>query len=232
MAARAIDVLDALRAADLVHICCHSSSNGLHLAEGDLLTAADLQTISGALRARLVVLSACYAGGIDASASIAAELLRLSVNTLAPLQKLPKEEFISTPLDAGLNAPRVFAGNAWSFFFAEVISGILGRSTHIRDDSVCLHINEYDPSNRAHFYINSVLNAGNIDYPFDRSYIGGFDKHIEHHPFPFISSRQLDEARDLLRTLCKTYSLTYTEASLAKILIEVLQVDLEVVLGT
>ncbi len=125
--------------------------------------------------------------------------------------------------------PRVLAGNLLSFVFAEVISGILGKSTHMRDDSVSLHIKEYDPSSRAHFYINSVLNAGNINYPFDRSYIGGFDKHIEHHLFPFLSSRKLDEASDRVRALCEKYDLPYTEGSLGKILLEGLKVDLKVV---
>jgi linoleoyl-CoA desaturase len=108
-----------------------------------------------------------------------------------------------------------------------VISGILGRSTHIRDDSVCLHINEYDPSNRAHFYINSLLNAGNIDYPFDRAYIGGFDKHIEHHLFPFLSSRKLDEASERVRALCEKYDLPYKEGSLGRIMLEAIKLDLK-----
>ena len=142
---------------------------------------------------------------------------------------LAKKELIELPLEAGLNAPRVLAGNLLSFLFAEVISGILGKSTHIRDDSVSLHIKEYDPSSRAHFYINSVLNAGNIDYPGDRAYIGGFDKHIEHHLFPFLSSRKLDEASDRVRALCEKYGLPYKEGSLAKILYEGLKVDLKVV---
>jgi linoleoyl-CoA desaturase len=143
------------------------------------------------------------------------------------IKKLAKTEFVSMPMQAGLNAPRVFAGNAFSFFFAEVISGILGRSTHIRDDSVCLHINEYDPSNRAHFYINSLLNAGNIDYPFDRAYIGGFDKHIEHHLFPFLSSRKLDEASARVRALCEKYDLPYKEGSLGRIMLEAIKLDLK-----
>jgi hypothetical protein len=142
---------------------------------------------------------------------------------------LAKKELIELPLEAGLNAPRVLAGNLLSFLFAEVISGILGKSTHIRDDSISLHIEEYDPSSRAHFYINSVLNAGNIDYPGDRAYIGGFDKHIEHHLFPFLSSRKLDEASDRVRALCEKYDLPYTEGSLGKILYEGLKVDLKVV---
>jgi linoleoyl-CoA desaturase len=142
---------------------------------------------------------------------------------------LAKKEFVTLPLEAGLNAPRVLAGNLLSFVFAEVISGILGKSTHMRDDSVSLHIKEYDPSSRAHFYINSVLNAGNINYPFDRSYIGGFDKHIEHHLFPFLSSRKLDEASDRVRALCEKYDLPYTEGSLGKILLEGLKVDLKVI---
>ncbi len=144
---------------------------------------------------------------------------------------LAKKEFVALPLEAGPNAPRVLAGNLLSFLFAEVISGILGKSTHIRDDSISLHMKEYDPSSRAHFYINSVLNAGNIDYPFDRSYIGGFDKHIEHHLFPFLSSRKLEEASDRIRAICEKYDLPYTEGSLAKILFEGLKVDLKVVFG-
>lgn len=136
-------------------------------------------------------------------------------------------EFVTLPWQAKLNAPRVLVGNVLSFVVAEVISGILGKSTHIRDDSVSLHVDEYDPSSRAHFYINSILNAGNIDYPWDRSYIGGFDKHIEHHLFPFLSSRKLDEASDRVRALCQKYDLPYKEGALGKILWEGLKLDLK-----
>ena len=131
---------------------------------------------------------------------------------------LAKKEFVSIPLEAGLKAPRVLAGNLLSFFVAELISGALGRSTHVRNDSVSLHIDEYDPANRAHFYINSLLNAGNVDYPGDRIYIGGFDKHIEHHLFPFLSSRKLDEASGRIRALCARYDLPYNEGSMPSIL--------------
>jgi NADPH-dependent stearoyl-CoA 9-desaturase len=132
---------------------------------------------------------------------------------------LAKLEFATKPLEAGLMAPRVLGGNILSFFFAEIISGALGRSTHVRDDSVCLHANEYDRRNKAHFYINSLLNAGNVDYPGDRDYIGGFDMHIEHHLFPFLSSRKLDDVSDRIRALCTKYDLPYNEGSMLGILL-------------
>ncbi len=133
-------------------------------------------------------------------------------------RELARYEFVTRPLRAGWRAPRVLAGNLLSFLVAELISGALGRTTHIRDDAVCLHVDEFDPSDRAHFYINSLLNAGNVDYPFDRSYIGGFEKHIEHHLFPFLSSRKLEAASERVRALCEKHDLPYREGTLGKII--------------
>jgi len=141
--------------------------------------------------------------------------------------KLARKEFLSLPLEGGLNAPRVLAGNALSFFFAEVISGALGRTTHVRDDAVCLHAHEYDRTNKAHFYINSLLNAGNVEYPGDLANIGGFDKHIEHHLFPFLSSRKLEDASERIRVLCEKHELPYNEGSLASILLGGVWLDLK-----
>jgi fatty acid desaturase len=140
---------------------------------------------------------------------------------------LAKKELLTMPLAAGFKAPRVLAGNMLSFFFAEVISGALGRTTHVRNDSVCLHADEYDTSNKAHFYINSFLNAGNVDYPGDLANIGGFDRHIEHHLFPFLSSRKLEDASDRVRALCEKYDLPYNEGSLASILAGGILLDLK-----
>lgn len=140
---------------------------------------------------------------------------------------LAKKEFAEIPLRAGFKALRVLAGNLVSFLFAELISGALGRATHVRDDAVCLHINEFDPANKAHFYILSLLNAGNVEYPGDRSYVGGFDRHIEHHLYPFLSSRRLEEASDRIRALCKKHDLPYRDGSMARILLRGLVLDLK-----
>ena len=145
--------------------------------------------------------------------------------------QLAKKEFVDLPLAAGVKAPRVLAGNLASFVVAEVISGLLGRTTHIRDDAVCLHVNEFDTESRAHFYINSLLNAGNVDYPGDRAYIGGFDKHIEHHLFPFLSSRRLEDASERVRALCEKHNLPYREGSLWRILVGGVWLDLKLMFG-
>jgi hypothetical protein len=55
-------------------------------------------------------------------------------------KKLARYEFVERPRSAGRRAPRVLLGNLLSFTLAEVISGALGRTTHIRDDAVCLHL--------------------------------------------------------------------------------------------
>lgn len=141
------------------------------------------------------------------------------------IMALAKEEFVKQPLKGGLNAPRVLAGNSLSFFFAELISGVLGRSTHVRDDTTCLHINEFDPNDKAHFYIVSVLNAGNFNLKNKNEYIGGFDKHIEHHLFPFLSSRMLEKASPRVKALCEKYDLPYHEGDVWKIIKEGYSVD-------
>jgi len=145
--------------------------------------------------------------------------------------KLAKKEFLQVPLSSGIRAPRVALGNILSFFFAEVISGALGRTTHVRNDTVCLHADEFDPRNKAHFYISSLLNAGNVDFPGDLANIGGFDKHIEHHLFPFLSSRKLENASDRIRALCAKYDLPYNEGSLARILVGGVLLDLKLLLS-
>lgn len=125
---------------------------------------------------------------------------------------LMKKEFIEYPLQAWITAPRVLVGNAFSFLFAEVLSGFLGRTTHVRDDTVCLHIKEFDPHNKAHYYITCLLNAGNIEVK-NNEHLYGWDTHIEHHLFPFLSTRMLPKARPKVKALCEKYDLPYHEGS-------------------
>jgi linoleoyl-CoA desaturase len=137
----------------------------------------------------------------------------LGLTTLA----LMKKEYIEYPLKAWVNAPRVILGNFLSFFFAEIISGFLGRTTHVRDDTVCLHINEFDSSNKAHYYITSLLNAGNINVNNSENYFG-WDTHIEHHLFPFLSTRMLPTASARVKAICKKYDLPYHEGRLKEVI--------------
>ncbi|NRB38052.1 MAG: fatty acid desaturase [Pseudomonadales bacterium] len=121
-----------------------------------------------------------------------------------------KKEYFEYPKEAGINAPRVVIGNFLSFIVAEVVSGFLGRTTHIRADTTCLHVNEFDLKNRAHFYIVSLLNAGNITLKSDRD-LYGWDTHIEHHLFPFLSTRMLAKAGPRVKAICEKYDLPYHE---------------------
>ncbi len=131
--------------------------------------------------------------------------------------RLFKKEFFAYPLKAWINAPRVFVGNALSFFFAEVLSGFLGRTTHVRDDAICLHVDEFDPDNKAHFYITSVLNAGNVDVE-NNEHLYGWDTHIEHHLFPFLSTRMLKKAQPKVKAICKKHGLPYKSGKLRQVL--------------
>lgn len=128
-----------------------------------------------------------------------------------------KKEYFYYPKNAGINAPRVLIGNFMSFFIAELVSGFLGRTTHVRDDTTCLHVNEFDPNSKAHFYMVSLLNAGNIELKGDRD-IYGWDTHIEHHLFPFLSSRMLSKASPKVKGICKKYDLPYHEGDLWSVL--------------
>lgn len=121
-----------------------------------------------------------------------------------------KKEYFQYPKEAGINAPRVFLGNFLSFFVAEIVSGFLGRTTHIRSDTTCLHINEFEQNNRAHFYLVSVLNAGNITLKKPRD-LYGWDTHIEHHLYPFLSTRMLKKARPKVKALCEKHNMPYHE---------------------
>tara|TARA_R110001592_G_scaffold315310_1_gene591218 strand:+ start:47434 stop:49041 length:1608 start_codon:yes stop_codon:yes gene_type:complete len=81
-------ILSALQLADIVHICCHGSKDGLHLNRGQLLAPEQVMAIGGAIRTRLVVLSACNTGDMVRSWSLAGALLGAGVNTLAPLEEI------------------------------------------------------------------------------------------------------------------------------------------------
>jgi len=125
-------------------------------------------------------------------------------------KKVFAKEYGHYPKQAGINAPRVALGNFLSFWVAEIVSGFLGRTTHIRSDAVCLHIDEFDLDNRAHFYLVSLLNAGNITLKQKRD-LYGWDTHIEHHLFPFLSTRMLSKARPKVKALCEKHQLPYHE---------------------
>lgn len=135
---------------------------------------------------------------------------------LATNLRLAKKEFWDYPLQGWFMAPRILLGNMLSFLVAEVISGFLGRTTHIRQDTICLHANEFEQDNKAHYYITCLLNAGNISVDKSDAY-WGWAKHIEHHLFPFLSSRMLAEATPEIKALCKKYDLPYHEGTLFQV---------------
>lgn len=80
----AVDLLDALRSSDIVHVATHATLKTVEFADRPA-TAADLSPdLLQSLRCRLLVLSACDSGRFDpSSGSLVFELIRAGVNVIA-----------------------------------------------------------------------------------------------------------------------------------------------------
>lgn len=82
------DVLRAIASADVVHIAAHADPDAIYLANGTI-TAEDLQPMLVAgQRCRLLVLSACSAGKLDADFSLVLKLVQSGVNVFASLEEV------------------------------------------------------------------------------------------------------------------------------------------------
>jgi len=62
-----------------------------------------------------------------------------------------------------------------------------------------------------------LLNAGNVELKNKDSFYG-WDTHIEHHLFPFLSTRMLSKARPKVKALCDKYDLPYHEGNLWQVI--------------
>ncbi|HEY4239387.1 MAG TPA: acyl-CoA desaturase [Kofleriaceae bacterium] len=126
------------------------------------------------------------------------------------------KDYALFPLLAGLNAPRVFAGNllanlarnVWSF--AVIFCGHFPAGTEIYPESVL------DGETRGAWYLRQLNGSANIEGSRAFHIASGHLSHqIEHHLFPDLPAARYPELAPRVREICERYGQHYNTGSFA-----------------
>lgn len=134
------------------------------------------------------------------------------------LRKVTKD-YVVFPLLAGMNAPRVIAGNlvanlarnVWSF--AIIFCGHFPEGVDVFDRETL----DLDHESRGHWYLRQLTGSANIEGGRAFHIASGHLSHqIEHHLFPDLPASRYPELAPQVRAICERYGLKYNTGSFAR----------------
>jgi linoleoyl-CoA desaturase len=121
------------------------------------------------------------------------------------------KEYVLFPLLAGPFFPKVLLANLISEVGRDLVVGAAIFSEHVgaglRD-----YPGDSRPGTRAEWYARQAEATRNTTVPpFISLFIGGVDRHIEHHLFPRLPPNRLREISPRVRAICEAHGIGYLE---------------------
>jgi fatty acid desaturase len=127
------------------------------------------------------------------------------------------KDYALYPALAGLNAPRVFAGNLLANVGRNVWAFAVIFCGHFPEGAEFFDRESLEDESRGQWYLRQVLGSANIEgSTFMHVMTGHLSHQIEHHLFPAIPAWRYPAMAREVRALCERYDLPYNTGTLGQ----------------
>ncbi|MEJ7602148.1 MAG: acyl-CoA desaturase [Kofleriaceae bacterium] len=127
------------------------------------------------------------------------------------------KDYLAFPLLAGLNAPRVLAGNLVANLTRNVWSFAIIFCGHFPAGVVVHREVDPDEESRGAWYLRQLLGSANIEGGRTFHVLSGHLSHqIEHHLFPDLPAARYPALAPKVRDICERYGLPYNTGSFGR----------------
>ncbi len=124
------------------------------------------------------------------------------------------KDYAFFPLLAGVNAPRVFAGNLVANLTRNVWTFVVIFCGHFPEGTVVYPNQDIEDESRGAWYLRQLHGSANFDGSRWLHILSGHLSHqIEHHMFPDLPAHRYPEIAVQVREICERYGLAYNTGS-------------------